>query len=354
MNFDSANLDVGHAGTAYRFLTAFLAISSRQKVLTGSERMKKRPIKTLVDALRTLGADIEYLGEEGYPPLKIQGKQLEGGRIDVDGGISSQFISALMLIAPTMRKGLDINLNGKIVSKPYIQMTAQLMQECGIAIELKSNMIRIPYGKYKLGKKTVEKDWSAASFWYQLALVGKIEQLHIAGLKEQSVQGDIHVKDIFLEHGVRSHFKDDGVELSYHAPNNKNKSFVHDFTDVPDLTQPYVVAMSIIGQKVEVNGIQHLKIKETNRIEALRAELSKIGVVIEITPNSIKVCSGIDEEDFRGEIQTYQDHRMAMAFATLAIPLREIEIENPEVVRKSYPLFWEQLKKLGFKLELEN
>jgi 3-phosphoshikimate 1-carboxyvinyltransferase len=354
LNSDNSEFDVGHAGTTYRFLTALFSISNKEVVLTGSERMKKRPIGTLVDALNSLGADIEYLGEVGFPPLRIRGKNIKGGKVKVSGGISSQFISALMLIAPKMKNGLEINLDGHVVSQPYIKMTALLMEDCGVVVELEPNKIRIHSGTYVVGHKKVEKDWSAASFWYELVLIGKMKRLHISGLKEQSIQGDSNVKDIFLEYGIKSDFRRDGVELSYDRMIAQRNESIRDFTHTPDLVQPYIVAMAVIGENTETIGIGHLKIKETNRIEALKNELLKLGVDIEITSNSLKIRSGIQMKGFDGVIHTYEDHRMAMAFAPLAMYLGSIKIENPNVVEKSYPSFWSQLAKIGFKFELEN
>lgn len=343
-------LDVGHAGTAYRFLTAFYAISTKEVILTGSDRMKKRPIGPLVEALKALGADISYLEEEGFPPLKIKGKKLEGGTVKLPGFISSQFVSALMLVAPTMSKDLSIEVEGYMVSKPYIDMTAALMENCGVKVQVTSQKVNVATGQYQVGKKMVEKDWSAASFWYQTALLGKLKKLELKELTAQSIQGDAYVKDIFEKFGVRSNFSEDGVTLEFEDVKGlTTKDF--DFTHVPDLTQPFVVSMAGINNPINVTGIDHLKIKETDRLTALKSELGKLGSQVEVFDNGLHLKSGIIEDSFGGSIRTYEDHRMAMSFAPLSLVLGEIEIENPDVVSKSYPDYWQQLVKLGFTLE---
>lgn len=341
---DGDVIDVGHAGTAYRFLTAFYAISTKEVILTGSDRMKKRPIGPLVEALKALGADISYLEEEGFPPLKINGKELEGGAVKLPGFISSQFISALMLIAPKMSKGLWIEVEGDMVSRPYIEMTAALMRECCIEVRVDSQKIYVSNGNYSVGEKIVEKDWSAASFWYQMVLLGKLSKLELMGLTSESIQGDAYVKNLFEEFGVKSVFSAEGVTLEF----EEAKYFVEkdfDFTHVPDLTQPFVVSMAGINNSVKVIGIDHLKIKETDRLNALKCELEKLGAKVEFFENGLSLKYGTTRG---GDIDTYEDHRMAMSFAPLALVHGEMEIENPDVVSKSYPNYWQQLAKLGF------
>lgn len=341
---DGDVIDVGHAGTAYRFLTAFYAISTKEVILTGSDRMKKRPIGPLVEALKALGADISYLEEEGFPPLKINGKELEGGAVKLPGFISSQFISALMLIAPKMSKGLWIEVEGDMVSRPYIEMTAALMRECCIEVRVDSQKIYVSNGNYSVGEKIVEKDWSAASFWYQMVLLGKLSKLELMGLTYESIQGDAYVKNLFEEFGVKSVFSAEGVTLEFEeAKYSVEKDF--DFTHVPDLTQPFVVSMAGINNSVKVIGIDHLKIKETDRLNALKCELEKLGAKVEVFENGLSLKYGTTRG---GDIDTYEDHRMAMSFAPLALVHGEMEIENPDVVSKSYPNYWQQLAKLGF------
>ena len=342
-------MDVGHAGTAFRFLTSFLSITNGAWVLTGSDRMKKRPISPLVDALRYLGADIEYTESEGFPPLKINGKPLNGGTVTIDSSLSSQFISALMMIGPKLKNGLKISIKGEQVSVSYIEMTKKLMQQCGAKMAISNGGVEIKNSDYDFGVIAVERDWSAISFWYEMVLIGEIAHVLISDVVENSIQGDAFVQDLFLPFGVHSRFDSEGLHLSYESPLADLPSKIN-LNSTPDLTQPFIVAMAAIGHEIEITGVQHLKHKETDRAEALKIELAKFGAELAVSDASLTLKKGTIHKP-KTAIKTYQDHRMAMAFTPLSLIYREIEIENPEVVTKSYPDFWTQCKKLGFEFE---
>ena len=342
-------MDVGHAGTAFRFLTAFLSITNGAWVLTGSDRMKKRPISPLVDALRYLGADIEYTESEGFPPLKINGKPLNGGAVTIDSSLSSQFISALMMIGPKLKNGLKISIKGEQVSVSYIEMTKKLMQQCGAKMAISNGGVEIENSDYDFGVIAVERDWSAISFWYEMVLIGEIAHVLISDVVENSIQGDAFVQDLFLPFGVHSRFDSEGLHLSYESPLADLPSKIN-LNSTPDLTQPFIVAMAAIGHEIEITGVQHLKHKETDRAEALKIELAKFGAELAVSDASLTLKKGTIHKP-KTAIKTYQDHRMAMAFTPLSLIYGEIEIENPEVVTKSYPDFWTQCEKLGFEFE---
>ena len=345
LDSNDTHFDVGAAGTSMRFLTAFLAKTVGEWTLTGSERMKQRPIRLLVDALNSLGANIEYTENEGYPPLKITGSAMMGGEITLNGGVSSQYISALMMIAPYMVNGLTINLEGNVISVPYIEMTRNMMQEYGIETEFDGQTIRIESQHYTPIEFSVESDWSAASYWYEiLAIAGKGELL-LEGLHRDSYQGDSKVAELFLQLGVSSVYTDDGVIL---RPGHvQTQHFSYDFINEPDLAQTFAVCCCIKGIPFEFSGLQSLKIKETNRVEALISELAKLGYVItEPAEGQLKWSGEKCTPHENPVIKTYDDHRMAMAFAPAAL-LIPIEIEHPEVVSKSYPNFWHDLQQAG-------
>ena len=345
--FDSndTKFDIGAAGTSMRFLTAFLAKTVGEWQITGSERMKNRPIRILVDALNQLGARIEYLEKEGYPPLKIVGCALTGGEISLNGGVSSQYISALMMIAPYMQNGLKIRLEGQIISRPYIIMTQKMMAEFGVNADFTDNIIDIKPQTYTPTRFSVESDWSAASYWYEiLSLAGKGE-IHLKGLKKESYQGDSKVAELFELLGVKTEFEKDGVIIS---ANNKTETtcFEYDFTNEPDLAQTLTVTCCLKDIPFTFSGLQSLKIKETNRVAALINELGKLGYILHEPAEGQLAWNGEKCEATENPlIATYDDHRMAMAFAPAAL-LRTISIEHPEVVSKSYPNFWNDLKKV--------
>jgi 3-phosphoshikimate 1-carboxyvinyltransferase len=348
-----AELDTSNAGTAMRFLTAYLTLIPGKWILTGSDRMKQRPIGVLVEAMRSLGAEIEYLGKLGYPPLMIKGKPLNGGEIKVDAGISSQFISALLLIAPILPGGLSIWLQGQTVSFPYIDMTLHLLNYFGIETGKERNKIIVPEASIKGKKFTVEADWSAASFWYEAAALADEVDLILEGLRKDSLQGDAILVDIFRNFGVMSEFLKNGVRLT--KVKKKLDGFFFDFTDYPDIAPAVITACAALGIRGRFEGLKSLRLKETNRIRALEYEFKKLG--LHLNPDSPSDLLPMIEfsnpqlksnNDLR--IATYGDHRMAMTFAQLALKLGSIKIEDPDVVSKSYPLFWEHLSSMGFEL----
>jgi len=345
LDSNDTTFDIGAAGTAMRFLTAFLSKTVGEWIITGSERMKQRPIKVLVDALNSLGAKIEYVENEGFPPLRIFGSALTGGEIHLTGGVSSQYISALMMIAPYMQKGLKIVLTGEIISKPYIEMTIQMMQEFGATVELTDNSIYISPQEYQPIEYYVESDWSAASYWYEiLSLAGKGE-VYLNGLLPNSYQGDSKVADLFEQLGIHTAYLSEGVLLT--TSDTITHRMEYDFTDQPDLAQTFVVTCCLKGIPFHFTGLQSLKIKETDRIAALKKELNKLGYILNEPGTGMlawedKRC----EPAHKINIATYEDHRMAMAFAPVAL-ICPITIEHPEVVSKSYPSFWKDLEKIN-------
>ncbi|HNZ86052.1 MAG TPA: 3-phosphoshikimate 1-carboxyvinyltransferase, partial [Paludibacteraceae bacterium] len=311
---NDTKFDVGAAGTSMRFLTAFLSKIVGKWEITGSERMKNRPIKLLVDALNELGAKIEYIEKEGYPPLRIYGSALQGGRIEMQGNVSSQYISALLMLAPTMQQGLRLVLQGDIISVPYIQMTIKIMEQFGIQSYWKDNEIYIPNQAYTPVPFVVEGDWSAASYWYEMLALAPQGEVELKGLYKDSVQGDAAIATIFEHIGVKTKFTKQGVILSKKAP--KKGKLVYNFVNQPDLAQTCVVCCCLLGIPFYFSGLQSLKIKETDRIYALVTELKKLGYVVHQKDNSIlefdnERCDVATEQS----IDTYDDHRMAMAFA---------------------------------------
>lgn len=332
--------NVGIAGTACRFLTAYLTAIDGSFVLTGEQRMKERPIGILVEALRELGGDIEYLEKEGYPPLKINGGRLTGERVALSGNTSSQYISALALIGPCLPHGLEIQLEGDLVSRPYLEMTLSLMRSFGIGCSFEKNRIQVEKGSYVNRSVKVESDWSAASYWYSLVALSQDLKVELLGLNKESLQGDSALSDIYTCFGVQTVFTSNGVKLE------KVKEVEHssqlDLIETPDLAQTIVVTAAGLNIPMTFTGLKTLRIKETDRLEALRKELSKFGAEVEIIgDDAIVVKKGIVRSDYQHvAIDTYEDHRMAMAFAPLAT-LYEFNINDPEVVVKSYPHFWE-------------
>lgn len=342
--------DIGAAGTSMRFLTAYFSRIPGERILTGSLRMQARPINILVEALNTLGANIEYAGNLGYPPLKIKGSALEGGEIYLSGGISSQFISALLMIAPTMQKGLIINLEGDIISTPYIQLTLKMMEEYGVKADWEGNIIKVYPNEYKPTHYKVESDWSAASYWYSIAALSDDARIELKGLNKDSAQGDSKVADLFTDLGIDTQFTEDGIILTKNG--RKTKKMFYNFINQPDLAQTFVVTCCMMGIPFLFTGLQSLKIKETDRIEALKSEMKKLGYIITDRNNSIIEWNGETgaPEDLP-MIETYEDHRMAMAFAPATIKLQNLHIAEPTVVSKSYPKFWDDLQKAGFTVE---
>ncbi len=346
--------DIGHGGTAMRFLTAFYSCREGVVNLTGSDRMKERPIGPLVDALRLLGAEINYLGNKGFPPLGIKGKKLSGGAIDIKGNISSQFISALLMVAPTFEKGLALTLKGDVVSSAYIKMTLSLMNQYGAETKWTENTIKVAPGNYKLDGYTVESDWSAASYWYAMILPELHAKITLCHLEKDSLQGDSDLVNIFQKLGVVTEFKNKTASLQKFT-NIIPGRFEYDFTDSPDLVQSMAVILSMSAIPFKFTGTQTLRIKETDRIAALQAELKKLGFILTSDPaGSYLEWSGKRCDPEKNPlINTYHDHRMAMAFVPAALVLGEIRIDAPLVVSKSYPGFWKDLKKAGFGVEEE-
>ncbi|MEO6849947.1 MAG: 3-phosphoshikimate 1-carboxyvinyltransferase [Mucilaginibacter sp.] len=340
-------VNIGPAGTAMRFLTAYFTLLDEEVILTGSERMKQRPIGILVNALREIGAKIEYNEKEGFPPLRIKGGlgQQQKDKISIQGDISSQYITALLLIAARLPLGLTLQIEGELTSKPYVEMTLAMLQQAGIQHQWEDNNIHIPHQDFRETSLHVEPDWSAASYWYAIAALADKAELFLPGLTSYSLQGDSVITEIMANFGITSQFKDGGVHLTKEAKPFSRKIF--DLKSCPDLAQTVIVICAALGHEATFTGLETLKIKETDRILALQTELAKIGVKLVEKGQVYKLdCSEkfIPESIF---INTYDDHRMAMAFAPLALIIPKVEIEDIMVVEKSYPAFWEDLEKVG-------
>ena len=389
-----ATIDVGAAGTAMRFLTAYFATTESQDVvITGTERMRHRPIGVLVDALRSMGADISYDGEDGYPPLHIKGRQLEGGTISLPGNVSSQYISALLMVAPTMQKGLTLSIIGEVISRPYINITTSLMRHFGISIEEPDERTIIVHpGMYRGGEYTIENDWSAASYWYEMLALAPEGEIRLQGLFADSLQGDSCVRQLFEPLGITTEFDENGAVLrkssrvnsqwsmvnaegiasgssavggagaDFKEPRersgNGQRSIINDLTTCPDLAQTMVATCCGMGVAFRFSGLQSLRIKETDRLLALRQELSKLGYHITEHDGSILESGARSEEIVNSissnskSIDTYNDHRMAMCMAPLAVLCKNgLIINDAQVVSKSYPTFWDDLKTAGYGIE---
>jgi 3-phosphoshikimate 1-carboxyvinyltransferase len=345
-------IDVGHAGTDLRFLTAFLSIKNDNYELTGSERLKQRPIKELVDVLRKLGAEIDYKNVEGFPPLIINGKQLNGGKVEISGSVSSQFITALLLVAPYFKNGLELTILNELVSKPYVNMTIELMKAFGASVSWKDKIISvspIPY-LYTKDEYIIESDWSAASYFYSLVALSPLNTtLELEGLFKYSLQADSICETLYKSFGVTTEFLSNKIVLtkSYKLDTN---FFEYDFITCPDISQTTVCTCIGLKLSFKFTGLQTLKVKETDRIIALKNEIKKFGFDLSISENSIQSVnnnSSYTSHDIL--ITTYNDHRMAMSFAPLCLLYDGISIEHAEVVSKSYPLFWKHLQQIGIK-----
>jgi 3-phosphoshikimate 1-carboxyvinyltransferase len=346
----TTEVNIGPAGTAMRFLTAYYAISGEEVILTGSERMKQRPIGILVDALRTLGANIDYVEQDGYPPLHIKGGfEQKTDLISIQGNISSQYITALLLIAARLPQGLRLQIEGELTSRPYVEMTLSMLQQAGIQHQWEDNIISIAAQEFAETSIWVEPDWSAASYWYAIAALSDEAELFLPGLTSYSLQGDSVIGEIMANFGITSQFKDGGVYLKKEPKPIVRKIF--DMIQCPDLAQTVVVVCAALGHEATFTGLETLKIKETDRIAALQNELGKMGVKLIEKGQVYKLdCS----EKFipqKMTIKTYEDHRMAMAFAPLALIIPELEVEDAAVVDKSYPAFWTDLEKAGFTIK---
>ena len=344
-------IDILAAGTAMRFLTAYLSSTPGTHIITGTERMQQRPIQILVNALRELGASIEYTRNEGFPPLRIEGAPLTGNEITLKGNVSSQYISALLMIGPILKNGLQLRLTGEVVSRPYINLTLQLMKDFGASARWTSDQsISVEPQPYRCVPFTVESDWSAASYWYQMAVLSSEADIELTGLFRHSYQGDSRGAEVFARLGIETEYTEEGIRL------RKNGSCVkrldEDFVDIPDLAQTFVVTCALLDVPFRFTGLQSLKIKETDRIEALKAEMKKLGYVLHDEDDSILYWNGERiEPQACPVIKTYEDHRMAMAFAPAAIHYPTIQIDEPQDVSKSYPGYWDDLRKAGFVIE---
>jgi len=347
-------IDIMAAGTAMRFLTAYLSVTPGTHTITGTARMQQRPILILVNALRELGAQIEYVSNEGYPPLRITGCRLSANEITLKGNVSSQYISALLMIGPALEQGLTVHLTGDIISRPYINLTLQLMRDFGAAADWCSDCsIRVQPQPYKDVPFTVESDWSGASYWYQIAALSSAAEIELKGLFRNSYQGDSRGAEVFAKLGVATEFTDNGVVL--HKTGLKPERLDEDFIDIPDLAQTFVVTCALLNIPFRFTGLQSLKIKETDRIAALIAEMAKLGYVLRDEDNSVLLWDGERcQPQEVPVIKTYEDHRMAMAFSPAVICFPQIRIDEPNVVTKSYPGYWDDLRSAGFLVELED
>lgn len=347
-------VDIGAAGTAMRFLTAYLSITDGNRIITGTQRMQNRPIAILVDALRALGASIVYKAKEGYPPLQIEGKPLKGASITLSGDVSSQYISALLMIGPMLEEGLELTLTGSIVSRPYIEMTLQLMRTFGAEVTwAEPQCLRVAPKPYVSIPFTVESDWSAASYWYEMVALASRAEVFLPGLSAQRLQGDARVADWFAHLGVETIYEERGVRLR-----KKWQTVDHiaiDFVEQPDLAQTFVVTACLLEIPFHFTGLQSLRIKETDRIHALCVEMHKLGYILEVLNGAeLKWDGQRCEPQLSSGIDTYEDHRMALAFAPAAFRMKNVKINRPQVVTKSYPGYWSDLEKIGFSIKKEN
>lgn len=349
---DASEVNIGAAGTAMRFLTAYFATrEGREVVIDGTERMRQRPIRVLVDALRQLGADIEYVEAEGYPPLKITGKRLHGGALTVSGSVSSQYITAILLIAPVIG-GIALTIEGEIMSRPYIDMTLALMARYGVKTEWRENVIHVPAGEYTALDFKVEADWSAASYWWAMQAIVPQSRISLKGLEPQSLQGDSRIAELMSQMGVTGNWCGRYLDLRSNGGVGCCCSTFADLSGTPDIAQTLVVMLCLMGRPFRITGLRTLRIKETDRLEALRIELRKLGYVVKVEgDDAISWHFETTAAEASPHICTYHDHRMAMAFAPAAIRFPGLIIDDAQVVSKSYPLFWEHLRQAGFKIE---
>ncbi|MCI6079059.1 MAG: 3-phosphoshikimate 1-carboxyvinyltransferase [Sodaliphilus sp.] len=349
---DASEVNIGAAGTAMRFLTAYFATrEGREVVIDGTERMRQRPIGVLVDALRQLGADIEYVEAEGYPPLKITGTRLHGGALTVSGSVSSQYITAILLIAPVIG-GITLTIEGEIMSRPYIDMTLALMARYGVKAEWRENVIHVPAGEYTALDFTVEADWSAASYWWAMQAIVPQSRISLKGLEPQSLQGDSRIAELMSQMGVTGNWCGRYLDLRSNGGVGCCCSTFADLSGTPDIAQTLVVMLCLMGRPFRITGLRTLRIKETDRLEALRTELRKLGYVVKVEgDDAISWHFETTAAEASPHICTYHDHRMAMAFAPAAIRFPGLIIDDAQVVSKSYPLFWEHLRQAGFKIE---
>lgn len=349
---DASEVNIGAAGTAMRFLTAYFATrEGREVVIDGTERMCQRPIGVLVDALRQLGANIEYVEADGYPPLKITGTRLHGGALTVSGSVSSQYITAILLIAPVIG-GIALTIEDEIMSRPYIDMTLALMARYGVKAEWRDNVIHVPAGEYTALDFTVEADWSAASYWWAMQAIVPQSRITLKGLEPQSLQGDSRIAELMSQMGVTGNWCGRYLDLRSNGGVGCCCSTFADLSGTPDIAQTLVVMLCLMGRPFRITGLRTLRIKETDRLEALRIELRKLGYVVKVEgDDAISWHFETTAAEASPHISTYHDHRMAMAFAPAAIRFPGLIIDDAQVVSKSYPLFWEHLRQAGFKIE---
>ena len=349
----SQQINIGLAGTAMRFLTAFFAIQNRELVLTGDTRMQERPISDLVEALKFLGADISYQNKNGFPPLKIKGKELEGGKLKINAAVSSQFISAILLIAPYLKKGIQLELQGEVLSRPYIDMTLSLMRKYGVKSTWVEDVITVFPGVYNPTEIKVESDWSSISYIFEIIALSATGKIILSYVEENSLQGDHMIMGIFKSFGVRSTIKD-GVLTIWKEPKFKLPSRLEfDCKATPDLAQTIAATACGLGVQTKITGLNNLPLKETNRLLALQSELTKCGAEVRVINNeALAIYPSKDFSSADLEFETYQDHRMAMCLAPLALRCNSVVIDDCEVVNKSYKSYWEDLKILSFKVHL--
>lgn len=342
LSSNSDTIDIGMAGTAMRFLTAYFSVKQgKEVILTGDARMKQRPISELVNALKTLGADIFYLEDEGFPPLRIAGKALKGGEISISGSVSSQFVSAIMMVGPYLKNGLKLQIQSDILSRPYIELTADCMRKSGAEVEVSDRFISIPAGKYSTKNVAIESDWSAASYFYALAYAKPGSRILLKGLRLDSAQGDSILKEWFEPLGVVSTQLENGVEIV--SVGLVDFPTEIDFRNYPDLAQTFAFLAATLGKELKLTGLDNLRIKETDRIAALQSELEKLGLEVLVSENTLHLKGTITVETIT--IETYNDHRMAMSASVLSCVI-PTQISNSKVVIKSFPKYWEEVVKL--------
>ncbi|MBP3827822.1 MAG: 3-phosphoshikimate 1-carboxyvinyltransferase [Prevotella sp.] len=351
-------IDIKAAGTAMRFMTAYLSVTEGEHIITGTERMRHRPIQVLVNALRYLGADIRYLGEEGFPPLRIHGRPLEGGKVEIPGNVSSQYISALLMIGPILKNGIELTLTGTIISRPYIDLTIHLMHDFGAKVTWQDvRTIKAEPGGYTVRPFQIENDWSAASYWYEIMALcqDREAEIRLPGLCDGSRQGDSGVRYLFSMLGVKTAFDDtesgNPTTVTLRKVRTSLPRLDYNFINQPDMAQTLVVCCAMMDIPFHFTGLASLKIKETDRMEALKTEMRKLGYVIRDVDGKELLWDGERCEASLAPIDTYEDHRMALAFAPAAFKFPGLRINNPQVVSKSYPLFWQHLESVGFTIE---
>ena len=351
-------IDIKAAGTAMRFMTAYLSVTEGEHIITGTERMRHRPIQVLVNALRYLGADIRYLGEEGFPPLRIHGRPLEGGKVEIPGDVSSQYITALLMIGPILKNGIELTLTGTIISRPYIDLTIHLMHDFGAKVTWQDvRTIKAEPGGYTVRPFQIENDWSAASYWYEIMALcqDREAEIRLPGLCDGSRQGDSGVRYLFSMLGVKTAFDDpesgNPTTVTLRKVRTSLPRLDYNFINQPDMAQTLVVCCAMMDIPFHFTGLESLKIKETDRMEALKTEMRKLGYVIRDVDGKELLWDGERCEASLAPIDTYEDHRMALAFAPAAFKFPGLRINNPQVVSKSYPLFWQHLESVGFTIE---